>query len=145
MTRWIHLGKAIDENLLPDKPGVYILRLPYSIPRLLKRDPKGILLIGQTTKRTIQHRVRHFLLSAMARPSRSGRRRGHHIEGRRYYLLNLGEQVRDPRKLLVRGIPSENPLASEDRRLRAYQRKFGELPPLNSNGGVRPHDGDGKP
>ena len=131
----------MNDDLLLRAHGVDEIRVPFPVPRLRKVDASGIILMGQTTARTFRARVGSFLKAITGHASRSGRKKGHHVEGRRFNLLGLSDLC-DPRDLQIRLTECDEPLALEDQKLRAYQKEFGELPPLNSNGGVRPENGE---
>ncbi|ADN02638.1 hypothetical protein [Spirochaeta thermophila] len=139
MLAW-HTWRPVDEipsHRLPDTPSVYCLRLvdgagrPVPIPRFLATDEEGILHIGRA--RSIRRRLLRFH-EAMRR------RRARHAEGKLAFFLMRNVEAFARRieegewalQYSYAGLstPSEAK-REEERLLKCYFRRFGEVPPLN--------------
>lgn len=127
-SKWLKLSKQNIKNL-PKKTGVYQISYPKKIPRLLTVDKEGILMIGHTGE-TLKNRINEFFKAVT-------KNTGGHSEGIRFWMLRL-EDFLKPAKLRVRSrITRDKNQARklENKLLKEYQDKYGELPPLNSSGG----------
>jgi len=124
------------ENIskLPDKPGVYAIRIvmkgkPKKIPRIFRTDKLGILCFGQTGK-SLRVRLRCFYRSA-----NEGQQL--HAEGISYYRLCYFKRLQ-LNKLRI-GYKTFNnqdkAKKTEEKWFDEYERRFGELPPLNRKKG----------
>lgn len=127
----------IPAHELPHTPSVYRLRLversgvPVPIPRFLGTDEEGILHIGRA--RSIQRRLLRFH-EAMRR------RRARHAEGKlAFFLLRnveaFARRIEEGEWLIQYSyvcLPSVSAAKREEERLlKCYFKRFGELPPLN--------------
>lgn len=122
---------------LKPKPGVYVIRAARRIDRLRGPDPRGQLVIGCTLD--IRRRLNEFYRSA-------GGEYPSHAPGVRFWNTKLCKTFgkSTPGSLIVEWkykLPTEpSVVKQEERLLRDYELKFGELPPLNSSGGVSTRD-----
>ena len=128
-SEWKILSKE-NFNTLPQSAGVYKIKyLKKIIGRLVKRDQKGILMIGQSKK--LKTRLKKFYEVIQ------GHGNGH-SEGERFYKLKLRKKF-PPENMLFKFSKvrrGANPKNRESKELESYQKTFGELPPLNNAGGV---------
>lgn len=134
MSRWYALtSKNLKQN--DAGPGVYFIRSvckngqPCVLPRLLRKDRNGLFYIGKTggeKNAGLDWRIWCFWREAIGKPQSP------HVAGVRY------------RKLLKRRFPIESlqyrykrlrssaaALREESKILKQYERRFGELPPVN--------------
>jgi excinuclease UvrABC nuclease subunit len=124
------LGRVLEQELVPESPGVYVISIGRPSKRFRKTDPEGRILIGQADN--LRRRLSQFFNAA------KGRQEGH-AEGIRLYKLKRTIRVGDPASLRVEWIRARTPStaeALEGAMLRRYEREFGDLPPLNRTGGV---------
>ena len=124
-------------NWCPESPGVYYIRWlnkrgkPAPIGRILGTDPDGTLYIGMTGKGRASglcNRLWTFWDKA------SGRQGAH--SGAKRFLRNLSEHASiDDLEYCHRQVANrKEALRVEKECLRHYEKKWGELPPLNSAG-----------
>jgi len=116
--------------------GVYKIRLVNSkgssiqIPRFLDKDSNGILQIGRSVN--VERRTRGF------RGAIEGKRYAH-AEGQRLYLVkkytNFMERYNNCKiQYSFERLPNESEAKKdEERLLKCYFRRYGEVPPLNNN------------
>ena len=133
---WDHLGYIDDLKFMYHWPGVYEVRLigsanePISVGRFLGTDKSGTLLIGVSSD--LGERLYKFYHSYLE-DART------HSEGRRLHLVRMvceyEEKVypNSSMQFHVKRIPDkEERLHEEERLLKSYFKRFGELPPLNA-------------
>jgi hypothetical protein len=139
---WDHLGYIDDSKFLYRWPGVYAIRLidapsekPIPIGRFLGIDENGILLIGVSND--LGRRLHDFYYSYLED-------RRTHSEGRRLHLVRMLSQFEEEiypeasMQFRVKHIPDEEQAKHEEERLlKSYFMRFGELPPLNTLVGKR--------
>ena len=131
MPEWMNIERNANHNGC----GIYKIRLvkkgyPIEIPRLLDIDKDGILMIGSSTN--IDRRIKCF------RGAMNGG--GHaHSAGQRLYLLriytNFSERYNNCEiQYSFASLPNENMSKDEEERLlKCYFKRYGEVPPLNNN------------
>lgn len=117
------------KNKVPDTPGTYKIfcyktkNVPLVIPRLLKKDEKGVLSIGST--KHLATRLKQFIRAMV---THSG-----HSSGNRYGYLDLEDDTKLGKYQLKFSFREEkNYKFSESKKQIMYALKFGELPPLNN-------------
>ena len=125
-----------DDSLqFPKEPGVYILYAltsetgecaPTTINRFCGSDPEGILYIGETG------RGRPWTLVGGLR----GPNHRQHGAAARYHGYPIISERFPLTKLAIEFFPvtGEEPWEDEDRRIKAFVQKYGEVPPLNVQG-----------
>ena len=128
-SKWMYLTKmSLDD--IPKKAGIYEIRMPRSINRLIGKDKEGILEIGQSNN--LQVRLKRFYTAATGG-------KASHSEGLRFHHLRLASKLdvkTDHLKMCFREIDKIKLKSAEKGYLSRYQKKYGELPPLNSSGGI---------
>ena len=95
------------------------------IPRLLEKDPEGVLYIGKAD--SFLDRV--IDLKKTIWPKYNS---GAHIAGRRYKKNDRLKQRIPWDTLFVQLIPADDPKSEESQMIENYFNKFGEVPPLNA-------------
>lgn len=134
---WNHLRSIDDLKFLCRWPGVYAIRLidapsekPIPIGRFLGVNETGILQIGVSND--LGRRLHNFFYSYLED-------RRTHSGGRRLFLVRFMTRFEEelyPESSLqfsVKRIPdAEQAKHEEERLLKSYFRRFGELPPLNT-------------
>lgn len=139
---WDHLGYIDDLKFMYPWPGVYAIRLidaasgkPIPIGRFLGIDRNGILLIGVSND--LGKRLHDFYHSYLE-DART------HSEGRRLHLVSMMSKFEEeiyPESSMqfhVKRIPDEEQAKHEEERLlKSYFKRFGELPPLNATVGKK--------
>jgi hypothetical protein len=134
---WDHVGYIDDLKFMYHWPGVYSVRLidapseaPIPIGRFLRADETGTILIGVSDD--LGDRLSKFYHSYLE-DART------HSEGRRFHLVRMlckFEEEMYPNASMqfrVKRIPDvEQAKYEEERLLKSYFKRFGELPPLNS-------------
>jgi hypothetical protein len=138
---WDHLGRIDGLKFLYRWPGVYVIRLidapsgrPIPIGRFLGIDESGILLIGVSND--LGGRLYNFYYSYLED-------RRTHSEGRRLHLVRMLTKFEEiypeaSMQFSVKRIPDkEQAKHEEERLLKSYFKRFGELPPLNTMMGKR--------
>ena len=137
MSRWCALT---EENLKENDagPGMYFIRAisrsgkPRSLPRLLGRDIEGLLYIGKTGEGVnagLDWRIWCFWREAI------GRKQAAHVGGARFRRVLSGRFPISSLEYRYRRLRSRERADQEETlALERYQRRFGELPPLNRQG-----------
>jgi hypothetical protein len=134
---WGHVGYIDDLKFMYHWPGVYAVRLinaqgetPIPIGRFLRTDKSGTILIG--VSKDLGDRLSKFFHSYLE-DART------HSEGRRLHLVRMvceyEEKVYPDSSMQfhVKRIPNiEEAKDEEERLLKSYFKRFGELPPLNA-------------
>lgn len=135
MSRW-NEWVDIEKNASYKGCGVYKIRLadlkdfPIGIPRFLIKDKDGILQIGRS--KDTERRIKCF------RRAMEGKGCAH-VEGKRLNLIkkytNFMERYSDCKiKYSFKELGSENEARNEEERLlKCYFKRHGEVPPLNNN------------
>ena len=125
-SRWKPLKKETLKKI-PKEPGVYLIRCrDHPTNRLLGSDQEGVLDIGESNN--LKKRIRLFLTCA------SGKKKRGHSAGCRFAALGLKRHFPLDR-LEIKWKVAESKAAArklEGELLRQYEKKFGELPPLNA-------------
>lgn len=134
---WDHIGQIDELKFMYRWQGVYAIRLidapserPIPIGRFLGIDESGILLIGVSND--LGRRLYDFYYSYLEdRRTHSGGRRLHLVR-----MLSQFEEEIYPESSMqfrVKRIPDEEQAKHEEERLlKSYFKRFGELPPLNT-------------
>ena len=127
-------GKLTPEAIadLDDTPGVYKVlppndKWPNGICRFLGTDKERVLFYGETGR--LKGRL-DDLLASIARGN------GPHVEGNLIYILNEQVDRFEMREVMFCYKCEENEKAAktkEQRLLKKYVQRFGELPPINSS------------
>ena len=137
-SNWVPLETAISEGRVPKKAGAYAIRCivrgrPRHIDRIWGTDKTGIIYFGETGSGAgLRGRVSEFYRAAeKGKAAHSGGKRYHRLryEKREGYSLD---------NLEVKWVESEskkNAKRQQNKWLEEYASKFGELPPLNGQGG----------
>jgi hypothetical protein len=139
---WDHIGYIDDLKFMYHWRGVYSIRLidapsetPIPIGRFLRTDENGTLLIGVSGD--LGDRLCKFYHSYLE-DART------HSEGRRLHLVRMVCEYEEKiypnssMQFRVKRIPDkEEAKHEEERLLKSYFKRFGELPPLNSAMGKR--------
>ena len=135
MSKW-NKWMDIEKNPNYNGCGVYKIRLinpkgfPVEIPRFLDKDKDGILMIGHSED--IERRIKYF------RGAMEGKEYAH-AEGQRMYLIkkytNFMESHNNFKiQYSFKKLPSKNEAQKEEERsLKCYFKRYGEVPPLNNN------------
>lgn len=125
----------IDDSCPHAGPAVYEIRLvdpasgPAQLNRFLGTDPSGILCIGETGE--LERRRKQFVAA--------WRKGGKHSEGNLLHLLEAHSPFLrffpSPRLEMRYAAVStkEEAKGQEEKRLKAYVKIYGEVPPLNSS------------
>lgn len=132
-SKWVHLT---DESLhdVPQKTGIYEIRAPRSIKsinRLIGKDEKGILEIGQSSDLRI--RLRAFYNAAKGGEES-------HSEGIRFFKLKLARKLGikiGELEVRFKEVKKSQLKTTEEGHLLRYEERHGELPPLNHSGGKK--------
>ena len=131
-SEWINIG----QNASYKGCGVYKIRLadtkgsPIEIPRFLDKDKDGILQIGNSED--IGRRIKYF------RGAMEGKRYAH-VEGQRLSFIkrytSFMERYKDCKlQYSFKRLQNESEVQKEEERLlKCYFKKYGEVPPLNNN------------
>lgn len=134
MTRFGSWKRLTEENIhqIPETLGVYQVKLPRKIHRLLGTDNNGIMVIGFS--KNLSNRLDAFYKSI--RPI-TEYKTGFHGEGVRFCKLKLYKIFKVERFLFryktTKTIKKAKKLEALE--LEKYQWLYGELPPLNNSGG----------
>lgn len=128
--------KNIKQKAMCNNCGVYKIRLvdsqcsPIKISRFLDKDENGILQMGRS--KDVEKRIKYF------RGAIKGRRYSH-AEGKRLYLVKeysnfKGKYNNYGIQYSFRKLSSESEVKKkEEQLLKCYFKRYGEIPPLNSN------------
>ena len=135
MSKWSK-WEEVENNTRCDRCGVYKIRLtnskesPIDIPRFLDKDEDGILEIGNSED--IQRRIKYFRGAAKGKkyPHTAGRRLSSIKKHTSFVKLYNGYKIQYSFKKLQN---KNKAMREEERLLKLYFRKFGEVPPLNNN------------
>lgn len=131
---WNNIGEIGDVKVFYQWGGVYVLRLvnlrktPIKIGRFLRKNETGIIQIGKA--KNLGNRLNQFYKACMGEYHA-------HSEGSRLFLIRMVAGFEEIHKnptiqFNVKLIASKEERASEEERLlKCYFIKFGELPPLN--------------
>lgn len=139
---WDHIGYIDESKILYSFGGVYAIRLidaaserPIPIGRFLRIDESGTLLIGVSGD--LGGRLYKFYHSYLE-DTRT------HSEGRRLHLVSMMSKFEEEiypessMQFRVKRIPDkEQAEYEEERLLKSYFKRFGELPPLNATIGKK--------
>lgn len=133
---WHDIGLIDEYRILCPYSGIYILRLannqnhPITMGRFLHADKSGVLLIGKA--KNVGSRLYYFYKSIIGEKFR-------HYPGNRLFLISMFTEFQksvyaDSRiQFTTRRMKDvEEATREEERLLKCYFIKFGELPPLNS-------------
>ena len=135
MSRW-NEWVDLEKNASYKGCGVYKIRLadskdcPIEISRFLVKDKDGILQIGRS--KNIEKRIKLFH-GAMEGKNRA------HAEGKRLYLIKkytdfMTRYNNYKIQYSIKELQDENEVRKEEERLlKCYFKKYGEVPPLNNN------------
>jgi len=129
------LSEKLDKAPNADKAGVYVIhwiasnKKGLTICRVAGKDEEGVLYIGKTEKQTLFERVCDFKKAVLENYKSEG-----HSGGRSYNASKALKAMIKPEDMGVELFPSSDPEKAETRCLAAYRDKYGELPPLNSQG-----------
>jgi len=125
MSEWSKWSKFTEEalNNIPNSAGVYKIRCPHTLPRVLNKDEDGILAIGKSNN--LKKRLKQFWETVNGKSSE-------HAEGITYYDLYF-DKIFPPSELefSFKEVPDKDVDVEEARLLGEYEEKYGELPPLN--------------
>lgn len=128
--------KLDDEDFhktIPNSPGVYkIYSLnekgkPHILSRLLGNDEEGVLYIGQSEK--LNDRLR--LLFRVLHPEKY--KATAHTFGDKYRINNSLKMKFPVKSLAISFEKVDDAKTCEEKLIRKYSEKFGEVPPCNSN------------
>jgi hypothetical protein len=120
---------------IPDKIGDYVVwsikedGKAKPIQRIFGIDQDGILFFGCTHKRTLKIRIKDEFCKSVKGGSAP------HIEGKRYYNLDYARKGYPLASIRIGWRTDNNAEACEKDWLDKYEKEFGELPPLNYQGG----------
>ena len=135
MSRW-NEWVDLEKNASYKGCGVYKIRLadskdrPIEIPRFLDKDKDGILQIGRS--KDIEKRIKRFR-GAMEE------KEYHHAEGKRLNLIKkytnfIGRYNNCKIQYSFKKLQNESEARTEEERLiKCYFKRHGEVPPLNNN------------
>ncbi len=111
---------------VPSSPGAYVISLRTPLNRALATDNHGVLEVGESAN--LCRRIRAFWRCATGEAPRG------HSAGYRYHRFGFSSRF-PPDRLWVRWAATESKEAAhtlESQQLTRYLKRFGELPPLNS-------------
>ncbi len=130
-SKWMKLNKENIEKL-PEKTGVYEIIYPETFGRLIGTDMKGVLMVGCNSRGgELKTRINAFFKAIHQGEKIS------HSEGNRFFTLKLYKKFHRE-NLQFRFIETKDKKEAkelENKLLKNYQQKYGELPPLNNSGG----------
>ena len=125
-SRWKPMSQKTFEKI-PEEPGVYLIRCrDHPTNRLLRTDQEGVLDIGESSN--LRKRITRFYFCASGKVERG------HSAGCRFANRKLSRHF-PLDQLEIKWKIAESKAAAreaEGELLRKYEKKFGELPPLNT-------------